>query len=1009
MKITELAIKYNRVTFLALLIILFGGISSYLNLSRAEDPGFVVRTATVITYFDGASPKRVEELVTDKLEESIKEMPEIDFITSQSKNGVSIVFVNILESYKNMQPIWDKLRRKVDKTRLPLGTSRPIVNDEFGDIFGTIVTLRGEGFSYRELKDIADDVKDELLRISLVSKVEIEGAREERIFIEYRDSELSKLGVSVSQLQSILQNQNIISSGGDILVGKERINIEPSGNFESIEEIKNTIINIDGKLIELRDIATIKRDYQEPVNKIIRFNGENSLVLAISLREGGNIIELGELVKEKINYFQNSYPIGIEFDYMNFQPKIVEDKVGDFINNLLQSMAIILVVMLIFLGFRTGLLVATLVPMAILMSLLIMKLSNIGLDQMSIASLIIALGLLVDNAIVISESIMVSMKEGLKPLEAIKSSSKELSSALLISSLTTAFAFLPIVLAESATGEYTQPLFSVVTITLLSSWLLALTMIPLFCFYFLKVEPSEVNFKSLFYRIYRATIVSALKVKYLSIILIIGLFFIAIKGLDFVPKIFFPESDKKSVVFELTLPATSDIETTLSAIEELESYIDKNLQEKIVNYTTFIGSGAPRFQLSYSPEMESRNYAYTILNTKDLSLNKPIIEELYNFGFNRFLDAEISVKLLDLGSPLKHQIEIRISGKEKDIIFEKAKEVKALLEKESGVRNIGDNWGFSGKKIAVNIDESRAKLLGLTSYDIALSLKSLSGFEISQYRESDKIIPIVMRVDSKDDLEKFQNMNVYSQNTGQSVPLLSVASLEFVFEPSKILRRDGLKTVTVFADITGERTAIDIVNSIKPNLESMRFDLGYFYELGGAYESSTKSNGAIGAKLPIAVILIVALLILQFNSFRKSFIILFTIPLGMIGVTTGLIVANSYMGFMTFLGIISLSGMVINNAVVLLERIKLENEENGLSMQDAIVTALLRRFRPIMLTTITTVGGLMPLWISGGPLWEPMAIALIFGLMFATILTLIVVPVLYSILFRVTFKGYKLS
>jgi multidrug efflux pump subunit AcrB len=517
MNITRFAIEKNRVTAVALILIVIAGFMIFRAMPRAEDPGFIIRTALVLTYFPGASPERVEMLVTDKLEKAIKEMAEMDFVTSESKTGVSVVYVNIKESYTEMRPIWDSLRRKVERVKeeLPDGVIGPFVDDEFGDVFGTIITITGEGFNYAELKEIADNVRDELLLIEEVGKVHIFGTQEERIFVEYNNARLAELGLSAYQLINILQSQNIIIPGGDVATDQERIILEPSGSFETVEEIKRTLINIPGRsdLISLEDLAFIYRGYIDPPKSLTHSSGLQALALAINMREWGNIIVLGEKVKELVERLQGVYPIGIEFDMVAFQPEHVDKKVKDFTRNLMQAVAIVILVMLFTLRLRTGLVVAALVPMAMIMSIMVMSIFNIGLNQMSLASLIIALGMLVDNAIVMSESIMVQMTAGKKAIDAAIDSASELRIPMITSSLTTAAAFLPIFLAESDVGEYTAPLFKVVTITLLCSWVLALTMTPMLCVRFIKVKAKtgEYPYNTKFYDKYRRFLLSLLK------------------------------------------------------------------------------------------------------------------------------------------------------------------------------------------------------------------------------------------------------------------------------------------------------------------------------------------------------------------------------------------------------------------------------------------------------------------------------------------------------------------
>ena len=1024
MDITRAAIEKNRITIVALIVILVSGVSGYFNMPRAEDPGFVIRTAVVVTQFPGASPERVEMLITDKLEEVIQEIPELDFIGSQSKTGVSIIRVNIEERYGDMRPIWDSLRRKVDRARpeLPDGIIGPMVNDEFGDIFGIILTVTGDGFSYAEVKEVADQVRDLLLRIDLVAKVDIYGAQDERVFVEYNNARLAELGLSPLQLRNILQNRNIIIPGGNVNTGIERISLEPSGNFESVEDLGRTVITLPGRsdLVFLEDLATIYRGYVDPPTTKLTTSGRSGLGLAISMREGGNLIVLGNEIRALVDQIRTAYPIGIDFDIVAFQPEVVDRKVRNFIGNVYQAVGIVVLVMLVMLGLRTGLTVATLIPTAMIMSLMVMSFLDIWLDQMSLAALIISLGLLVDNAIVMAESIMVQMAAGKDRVAAAVDSARELRIPLLTSSLTTAAAFLPTYLAQSTTGEYVSPIFKVVTITLLASWILTLTMIPMLCVMFLKVKaaPEGGRFNSGFYRTYRGTLMMLVRHPYVSMAGVVVIFALALSGLGRVPNIFFPLSDTPMFTAELELPLGRAIERSEEVVQEIDAFIRRELMiaddraEGVTSWSSYIGQGAPRFVLSYNPEQPSPEYSFMILNTTSPDEIPGAIEKIEAFCLERFPDLQTTIQPLQLGPPLEHPVEIRVSGESTDVLFPIVEQVKAELASIPGTKDVGDDWGQRTKKLVVKINEPRAQRAGVTNQDIAISLQTiLSGFDTTDYREENDVIPVTLRSVAADrqDVGKLDSLNVYSQVTGRSVPLKQVADVNVDWEPARILRRDRLKTVTVHAGILRGVTAQMITDQIEARLSEQEktWPIGYFYEFGGELETSVKASQSVAVQMPVGGLIILLLLIAQFNSVRRTLIILLTIPLGLVGVTIGLIVADSYMGFMTTLGIISLAGIVINNGIVLIDRIKIEIEQNGLEPRRAVIEAGQRRLRPILLATTTTVGGLIPLWLGGGPMYEPMAIAIIFGLVFATMLTLGVVPVLYTILFRLRFKNFQ--
>jgi len=1019
--ITRLAITRNRVTTAALVIVALAGVQAYFRLPRAEDPGFLIRTAQVTASFPGASPQRVEELVTDKLEEAIQEMAEIDFLSSESQTGLSVIYVNLLPRYKDLQPIWDDLRRKVERVQrdLPAGVV-PVVNDEFGDVFGTVLAVRGEGFSYAELKDIADEARDDLLLLDDVAKVLLLGVQDERVFIEYHDARLAELGLSTLQLEQLLSSRNIITPGGKVYTSDEAIVLEPSGNFNSVEDIRRAVITLpDGQdLVYLQDIADVRRDYVDPPTSVVRATGAPAIGLAISMRDGGNILTLGEEVRLLLAEFEGRYPHGLEFDIIAFQSDAVDHKVSAFVMNVIQAIGIVILVMLITLGVRTGLIVSSLIPMAMLMALLIMSFLGIGLDQMSLAALIIALGMLVDNAIVMTESIMVQIGQGKDRLQAAIDSARELRIPLLTSSMTTAAAFLPIYLAKSNTGEYTAPLFKVVTITLMSSWILSLTMIPALSYRFLRVPATPPQpYQTPFYRRYRQGLTFALRHRALSLGLTLGAFLGVMRLAGLVPNIFFPAGERPTATATIFTAPGSPISHTQEALDSLEKFMRDSMmagpgQDGLVSWATFIGRGGPRFLLSYAPEPPNPEHAYLIINATSRGIVDSVVARLRRFTFAHFPGMTARFDPVPLGPPVGWPIQVRLTARDPDRLFAAVEEVKTRLRDIPGVRQVNDDWGRRTKKIMVHVNEARARRAGVSSQDVAVSLQTImSGFTTTEYREGTKIIPVTLRSVAADrgDLGKIESMNVYAQASGRAVPLKQVADLEIVWQPSRIKRRDRLWTVTVRTDLVPGLTAAEVIGDLRPWLDDQQSAWGrsVVYGIGGTVEEAAKGNASIGEQLPIAALIIVFLLIGQFNSFRKPTIILLTIPMGMIGVILGLIIARSFFGFVTLLGIIALAGIVINNAIVLLDRIQIELDIHGRSPQDAIIEAAQRRLRPILLTTLTTIGGLIPLWIGGGPMFEPMAITIIFGLGFSTMLTLGLVPVLYSLFYRVTFAGYK--
>ncbi len=712
--------------------------------------------------------------------------------------------------------------------------------------------------------------------------------------------------------------------------------------------------------------------------------------------------------------------------------------------------------------------VASLVPAAFVMSLFVMSLLGIGLDQISLAALIIALGMVVDNAIVMAESIIVLLDAGRRPIDAAVEAARELRIPLLSASLTTAAAFLPIFLAESTTGQYTAPLFKVVTITLLSSWILTLTLTPLLCARFLRrgtrAEPlgqgfgkAEVDaflrmsqtsagefYEGRFHRAYRALLLAGLRHRVAALAVLAVLFGAAVLAARFVPTVFFPPSDLAIFTAEYELPAGSSVERTTMVVEEVDRFIARELRadaarpragsgtrpvaaglvggtggtpsaarpEGVTNWVTFVGDGGPRFYVSHIPEPYSPDYAFSIINaTSRAVVTDDIIPRIEAFARERFPDLDVTLKPLQIGTPIAAPVEVRVSGSDNEQLFDITARVKERLRATPGARNVTDDWGPRSKKLVVAVDQLRARRAGVSSQDVAISLQTaLSGLETTQYREQDEVVPVMLRstVANRADMTKLDNLNVHAQVTGRTVPLLQVADTEVVWEPSTVRRRNRIRTVTVAADVGPGYTPTDVVTALRPWLDERQADwpIGFRYEFGGEEEGSVQANRSILEKLPAGAVIILLLLVGQFNSVRRTAIILLTIPMGFIGVVIGLLVTQSHFGFMALLGNVALAGIVINNAIVLIDRIGIERA-SGLDPQRAVVGAVQRRLRPILLTTATTVTGLVPLWLGGGAMWEPMAVVIIFGLIFGTVLTLGMVPILYSLMFGIRFDRFR--
>ena len=1023
MNLTQIVLENNRVTIVALLVVVLLGLAGYQTMPRDSMPPYTIRVASVVTRFPGAGPERVEALITSKIEEVAQELPELKTVTSESRTGLSIVSVTLKQEVPpdKLQAVWDRLRRKIETIRsnLPEGIQGPEVKDDgIGMVYGIVIGLTGDGFTFAELKAYARDLRDDLIKLPDAAAVKISGIQEERIYLQFNDARLAELGLSAQKIKNSIASTNIVFSGGEVSLEDERLVLEPTGSYADLEDLGRTLIAVGkGGSVALGDITRIVRAYQTPQQHLVKINGQPGLSLSVALSKGANIIKLGKEIDQLVALHQARLPLGITFNRVASQDFEVAKSVANFTSNLLQSVAVVLLSMLLFLGLRTGLVVASLIPMTIVSTLFIMGLLNIGLNQVSLAALIMALGMLVDNAIVVSEAIVVKMEKGTDARAAAIESTRELAVPLLVSSLTTSAAFLSFFLAKSTMGEIVGPLFSVISIALLSSWLLSLTMVALLAVFFIRVkqQESQAGQSTFIDRLngqYKGLLLKALKRPYSFTAIIAGLFVLSLFGFGFLPFVFFPDSERNLLTINLNLPLGTKIETTAARVERLESHIADSLlvnthrPRGVTDWATFVGEGPPSYDQGYQPGEANSGYAHLLINTSSGDDNQWVIDRLDAFCFRSFPDAEVRVSTLAGGGGGGTDVAVRITGPDPSELFGLAERVKQKLNELPSTQNIGDDWGPKIKKVAVDIDQSKTQNAGLTNQDIALSLQiGLAGFNTGAFREGDQSIPIILRNESSQnvDVRQLESINIYAQGSGQNVPLGQVAQIVPQWQFAKIKRRGLYRTLTVTCDAKSGFTAQDVTNALVPWLQedSKSWKQGYRYALGGESEQSGEALGAVIAKLPLSGFIILMLLVVQFNSFRKTFIVLSTIPLGLIGVVAGLLIFRASFGFFAFLGLISLAGIVINNAIVLLDRIQIELDQSGKKPIEAIIAAAQQRFRPILLTSCTTTLGLVPLYLGGGLMWESMAVAIMVGLLFATVITLLFVPVLYKILFAV--------
>jgi multidrug efflux pump subunit AcrB len=1020
MNISELAFKYQKIfLFIVVSLMVYGGIS-YFTLPSQEDPNIVNREAIVTTKFPGMSPQRVELLITKKLEENIRKIPEIKKLTSISETGSSIIHVKIEDKYFNLDAIWQNLRNKVKDTEkeLPEGASIPNINDEFGDVAVITMALTSDGFDMNDMHDMAKHIRDIIYSVKGIKKIDLFGVQDERIYLKFESTKLAELGINPSQISAALKSQNIILPGGQVDTGARSFVLEPTGDFKDIEELGDTLISVPHSsfktdtesVISLRDIAVIERGYIDPPNKTAYFNGKPAIVFGISMLDGYNLLEFSPRVLNVIAEIQETMPFGYNLDIATYQADVVEETINGVSINVLQTLVIVLFSVIIFLGFRTGFIVGSIVPTVMLITLALMNFYDLQLERMSLATLIIALGLLVDNGIVVAEDFMKRLERGISRIEALKGVGKELTIPLLTSSLTTILFFLPLMLAESTAGEYTRSLSLVIAMALLTSWIAGLCLTPILCYYFLKIDKKKSKEKEtsgIFYKLsigYGFLLKGILKIRFLFLAAMFAAFIFSIMASKEVPKRFFPDSDRPQILVYTQLPAgTSQREMTFQMKKVFGLLNDRELYPNIKSYSGYVGFGGPRFVLSLAPDDAADNMGFIIINIDDVEEQDSSIENLKNNLNDQFPGMFFRVNKMFLGSSDSSEIKLQVVGPDSDVIYAKAQQLVDRLHEIPGTIDIRTDWQNRTLKILIKVDQVRARRAGVSSNDIAQSLNAyFEGSEVTQFREEDNIIPILFRAedDERFNMDRMRTLNVYSSSNNNNVPLFQIADFEGQNQFSRIARQDLFRTVSVQAK-NMNATAEDFREVLDPIVEELNDGLpsNHMIRYDGVIRESKEAQDSLSANVPLVIGLIIILLVAQFNSFRRPLIILITIPLSFIGAVLGLLISGSNFGFMGTLGLYSLAGIIINNAIILIDRIDLEREM-GKKIYDAIVSACQQRLRPIIITTLTTTLGLLTLIIPHDPLFYGLANIIAYGLGVGTFLTLAVVPVLYSLMFK---------
>lgn len=1010
-KITELALKHNRFTQVFLVMLFVLGISTFKSAPSKEDPEILIRSAVVVAQFPGMSPDRIEKFITKPLEREIKQIPEVSEIKSWSRTGVAQITVTVHDKYFNLQPIWDTLRNRMDsmKGSLPDGTVGPMVNDEFGQVYSATIALSGDGFDHHELRKTAEAIQDRLSSVQTVSQVELYGVNEERIWVNAKHGALTNEKFQFRQIVSALQARNVVLPGGVIETDTMQVEIEPTGNFNSVEEILELDLNEreSGNTVYLRDLADVEVGYEDPFNTPVYFNGKKAVIIAAAMASGSQSDAFGIKVKEFIAQVERDLPVGMTLELATFQPDKVNAAVSSATTNLMQTVAVVLAVVMAFLGLRMGLIIGSIVPLTILLTVIGMSIWGVELQRMSIAAIIISLGLLVDNGIVMAEFIQSKISHGVARVDAAISASKAMAVPLLTSSLTTILAFMPLLLAQDVTGEYLRSLSQVITIALLSSWFLCLFATPALCVWFIKPKNQDCEKGdkkpelSKLQLAYRRFVNAILNFRLSTLAVVIAIFAVSIYSFRYVTVQFMPGSERNQYLVFVDLPAGTKVEESDRVSKRLEEWLlDKKQNPDVVNMVRYVGDGGPRFFLALSPVDRAPNRVFMVVNTTDYTAALDMVQKTNQFIMEQLPEASGQAKRMWLGGSELGLVEYQVVGKDIDVIQSVAKKIELALRQIPGAVGVANDWENNVPKLILDIDQAQAIRAGVSSRDIATSLDSyLRGKEVTSFRNDEDVIPVIVgAADTEKTLEKLFTTQIVSSTNGQALPLVQFASIVAISEPA-VIRRFGLERTVTISVKHESLQASELNKLMKPTLDRIELPPGYRIALGGELKGASKANGALFGYLPQCFAVMILLLLLQFNSIRRPLIILLTIPLSLIGAVSGLLITGAYFTFPAMLGIFSLAGIIINNGIVLIDCIE-QNRKLGEGVRSAIISACMTRLRPIVMTTLTTILGLVPLAISGGEFWYSMSIVMIFGMIVGTVLTLGVVPVLYSLFFR---------
>ncbi|ANA32088.1 efflux RND transporter permease subunit [Ralstonia mannitolilytica] len=1016
------ALEHQPLTRFLLVALLLGGIFAYSKLGQDEDPPFTFRAMVVQAFWPGATAEQMSRQVTDKIEKALQEVPYAWKIRSYSKPGETLVTFQLADTSpaKETQQLWYTVRKKVGDIAptLPQGVRGPYFNDDFGDVYGSIYALSADGFTYRQLNDYADAIRQQLLRVPNVAKVELLGDQDEKIYIEFQQAKLAQMGLDINTIATQIGQQNNIGPSGVLVTPTDNVQIRLSGQFSDIRDLENLSLRGPGGTTNIRlgDIATVRHGYIDPPHAKMRFNGKEVIGLGISMTKGGDIIQLGKDLRATVEKIRAKLPVGIEMEQVQNQPKSVQNSVGEFVHVLIEAVVIVLAVSFLSLGLHTkpklridiwpGLVVALTIPLVLAVTFLFMNIFDIGLHKISLGALIIALGLLVDDAIIAVEMMVRKLEEGFSKMEAATFAYTSTAMPMLTGTLITATGFLPVGLARSTVGEYTFGIFAVTALALVLSWFAAVVFVPYLGFLLLRTK-SHVGdgghhelFDTPFYNRFRGWVNWCVEYRKTVIVVTLVAFGLGVFGFKYVEKQFFPDSSRPELMVELWLPEGSSFNQTETEAKRFEALMRK--EQNVDSVTLFIGSGAPRFYLPLDQILPQTNVAQAIVMPTSLETREGVRQRVIGLLKSQFPHLRGRVKLLPNGPPVPYPVQFRVMGPDIGGVRKIADQVKAIMQANPNTVGVNDNWNENVKVLRLDIDQDKARALGVSTGSISQVTQTvLSGAPIAQYRDGDKLLDIVMRPEAneRNTLDALQRVQVPTAS-GRAVPLTQVARVGFAWEPGVIWRENRDYGITVQSDVVDGVQGPTVTAQINPLLDKIRADLppDYQIKIAGAEEESANAGASIAAQMPLCIFIIFLLLMLQLHSFSRSVMVFLTGPLGLIGAAATLLLLRAPMGFVAQLGITALIGMIIRNSVILVDQIE-QDVAAGVPTWNAIVEAAVRRFRPIILTAAAAVLAMIPL--SRSVFWGPMAAAIMGGLIIATVLTLLFLPALYAAWFRV--------